>query len=156
MGLSLKEANKPITFIKGDDFQTFVKQILFPKDKYNLVQITPGYETNMDRFVESSKDPDFKFRSRISGDEFYVEAKYRSIFYRNTVTWCKRYQLDRYTELDKQTPVYIALGVEGQAISPRQVFLFPVRLAPYTKLFRSFLLKFKISPSHSVDIKTLS
>lgn len=72
------EMNKPETYVKGDEFEQYVRKHLFTKEEYDLVHQTHDYKTNKNDFVETSKEPDFKFRSRRSGREFLVEVKYRS------------------------------------------------------------------------------
>jgi hypothetical protein len=72
------EMNKPKTYVTGDEFEQYVRKNLFPKEGYDLVHQTHDYKANKNDFVETSKGPDFRFRSRRSGREFLVEAKYRS------------------------------------------------------------------------------
>ena len=72
------EMNKPETYVTGDQFEQYVRKYLFTREGYYLVHQTHDYRTNRDDFVEASKEPDFKFRSRRSDREFLVEAKYRS------------------------------------------------------------------------------
>ncbi|MFW6105333.1 MAG: hypothetical protein ACOC7P_01985 [Chloroflexota bacterium] len=71
------EITKPATFVAGDEFQQYVRKYLFPKERYYLVHKTHDYEANKNDFVQTSNGPDFRFRSRRSGREFLVEAKYR-------------------------------------------------------------------------------
>ncbi|GAF91088.1 unnamed protein product, partial [marine sediment metagenome] len=85
------------------------------------------YEANKNDFVETSKEPDFRFRSRRSGREFLVEAKYRSRLYRETVEWCKPYQLNRYKAIDRDISVLVAIGLGGYPNSPEHVYIVPVR-----------------------------
>ena len=72
------EMNKPETYVTGDEFEQYVRKCLFTKEEYNLVHQTHDHNANKNDFVEASKEPDFKFRSRRSGRQFLVEAKYRS------------------------------------------------------------------------------
>ena len=138
------EISKPPSFVKGDEFEDFIRKNLFPVDHYDLVNKTHDFASNRSDYVETSKEPDFKFRSRKSGKEFFVEAKYRSGFYKGAVEWCKSYQLKRYKAIDKETPVYVAIGVGTNPSSPEQVFLIPMRNIRYTRLFESFLRQFEV------------
>jgi hypothetical protein len=138
------EAVKPKTYVKGDEFQDFLRRVVFPAACYDLVGKTHDYSANRRDFIESSMAPDYRFRDGASGREFYVEAKYRSGFYRRGVDWCQQYQLQRYLEIDMTTPVLIAIGVGGRASLPDHVFLFPVRGVRYTHLFPSFLRHYEI------------
>ena len=68
------EMNKPASYVRGEEFEQYVRRYLFPKERYDLVHQTHNYIANKNDFVETSKEPDFKFRSRRSGREFLVEA----------------------------------------------------------------------------------
>ena len=149
------EVNKPETFIKGDEFENFVRNNLFPVNKFELVQKTHDYTTNNNDYVESSKEPDFQFRSRKSGFEFFVEAKYRSGFYDGAIQWCKPYQFRRYKEIEKQTPVYIVIGVGRQPGNPQNIFLLPVRKTKYPRIFQSALKFYEIPKNRCVNEKSL-
>jgi len=72
------EMNKPESYVKGEEFEQYVRRYLFPKERYDPVHQTHDHNANKNDFVEASKEPDFKFRSRRSGREFLVEVKYRS------------------------------------------------------------------------------
>jgi len=149
------ELNKPASYVKGDEFERFIRTSLFPNTDYDLLQKTHDYTTNKNDYIETSKEPDFKFRSRISRKVFFVEAKYRSRFYNEVLDWCKPYQLNRYQAIDIITPVYIAIGVGGQAREPDQVFLIPMKDIKYKRLFRSFLKRYQVSAAHCVTEREL-
>ena len=154
--LAWNEANKPGSYVKGDEFENFVRSHIFSHDSYDLLNKTHNYTINKSDYVETSKEPDFKFRSRTNGKEFFVEAKYRSIFYKGALEWCKPYQFKRYKAIDNKTPVCIALGVGGQPSAPEQVFLIPMKHIKYAKLFPSFLKGYKVSEPHCITEKQLS
>lgn len=71
--------NVPKSFLNGEEFENFTREVLFPKDVYELLHKTHNYEQNSEDFVEDSLLPDFKFRNRDLNIEFYVECKYRDI-----------------------------------------------------------------------------
>ncbi len=146
-----EEVTTPETFVKGDEFQSYVRSRLFPKDRYTVLQKTPSYTTNKNDFIENSMEPDFKFRSIKTGKQFFVEAKYRSNYFDGAVDWCKPYQLKRYQEIDSKTPVYIIIGVGQQASAPRQVFCASIKDFKYPKLFRTFIKPYEIKIDQAVD-----
>ena len=148
MQAAWNEANKPIGYVKGDEFEHFVRKVLFPDGHYELLSKTHDYITNKHDFVASSKEPDFKFKSRRTGEEFYVEAKYRQGFHEGMLEWCKPYQLKRYQEIDGKIPVYIVLGIGGHPEMPDSVCLVPMKHIRFTRLYPSVLRKYSIS-SHS-------
>ncbi|OGN96556.1 MAG: hypothetical protein A2Z77_00900 [Chloroflexi bacterium RBG_13_51_36] len=146
------EMNKPKTYVKGDEFEDYVRQRLFPKERYDLLHRTHDYRANESDFVETSKEPDFRFRSRRSGREFLVEAKYRSRLYDGAVEWCKPYQLERYKKINRATLVFIAIGLGGLPSSPGHVYLVPVREIPYRSLFPSFLREYEVRAGQWVNV----
>jgi hypothetical protein len=140
------EVVKPESFVKGDEFEDYVRRFLFPADEYTLLQRTHDYQVNKKDFVESSKEPDFKFRSIKTGREFYIEAKYRSDYFDGGVEWCKPFQLRRYQDIDRDTPVYIVIGIGQAPGDPEKIFLLPLKEIKNPGLFRSFLKCFEIPP----------
>ncbi len=152
---AIGEFNKPETHVKGDDFENYVEDYMFFKDNYKLVHKTQDYTANKDRYIEESKEPDFKFKSIKTGKEFFVEAKYRSGFHNDAVEWCTFPQLKRYQEIDKKTPVYLALGIGGYAYKPDYVFFIPLKDIKYTRLFRSFLKRYEASVDSPIDHRLL-
>lgn len=147
----LEELQKPETYVKGDEFEHCVRKHLFTREEYDLVAQTHDYKANENDFVESSKDPDFKFRSRRSGREFFVEVKYRSGFRRGAVEWCKPYQLERYKEIATAVPVLVAIGVGGRPESPEHVYIVPVEEIRYRTLLTSFLRHYEVPVNQCVD-----
>ena len=145
------EWKKPETYVKGDEFEQYVRKHLFTKEGYDLVHQTHDYEANKNDFVETSKEPDFKFRSRRSGREFLVEVKYRSAFYQGAVEWCKPYQLKRYKTIDKAMSVFVAIGLGGLPKSPEHVYIVPIKHIKYTRLFPSFLKDYEVPADQYVN-----
>ena len=147
----LEELHKPGTAVKGEEFEHYVRNHLFTREEYDLIAQTHDYSTNESDFVGNSTDPDFKFRSRRSGREFFVEAKYRSRFYRGAVDWCKPYQLKRYKEIARAVPVLVAIGVGGRPESPENVYIVPVERIKYRNLLPSFLKYYEVSVDQCVN-----
>jgi hypothetical protein len=146
------EVKKPEAYVKGDEFEDYVRQCLFPRERYDLLHRTHDYRANESDFVEGSKDPDFRFRSRRSGREFWVEVKYRSRLYQEAVEWCKPYQLSRYKRIDRSVPVFIAIGLGGSPSSPGHIYLVPVRDIKYRSLFPSFLRLYEVPTGRCINV----
>jgi len=145
------EANKPVTYVKGDEFEHFVRGRLFTRESYDLLHKTHDYADNKNDYIASSKDPDFRFRARSDGQEFYVEAKFRSRYHDGKLEWCKPFQLKRYQEIDNHTPVIIVIGLGGQPCAPENVFLIPMKYLKFVQLYPSFLSKYEIPPDSSIS-----
>ncbi|MDC8000113.1 hypothetical protein POV26_03625 [Aequorivita todarodis] len=136
------EVNKPNSFIKGEAFEEYVRKYIFPKSDYDLVHRTHDYNANNGDYIESSLKPDFKFRDKKNGKEFYVEVKWRMGIYNreNKIEWCNPKQLKRYKAIDKnESAVFIVLGFGDKATKPKEIVLFPVSGCHYTGLYDSFL-----------------
>jgi hypothetical protein len=150
-----RELSKPETHVAGDEFERYVRKYLFPKERYDLVHRTHDYGANKGDFVETSKEPDFRFRSKRSGREFSVEVKYRSGLHQGAVEWCKPYQLERYKTIDKAKSVYAAIGLGGLPGSPAHVYIVPVRDIRYTRLFPSFLRGYEVRADQWVNVERI-
>lgn len=148
---ALDAAITPESFDKGQEFEEYIQKCLFPKSQYDLVHHSHAFSNNKERYVETSLFPDFKFRARMTGKSFWVEAKFRSSTRNDKIEWCKDYQLKRYTEINRDEPVFVALGVGGIATRPECLYLFPIKHVRYTRLFLSFLRKYECSPKRQVD-----
>jgi hypothetical protein len=145
------EANKPVGYVKGDEFERYVRTALFPRDTYELLSKTHDYADNKGDYITSSKMPDFEFKSKNSGIEFFVEAKYRSKYQAQALEWCKLYQLKRYQEINNVTPVLVAIGLGGQPAAPESVCLIPMKHIKFTKLYPSFLERYEIRPGQPIS-----
>ena len=141
----------PESFDKGQEFEEYIHKYLFPKSKFDLVHHSHDFSANRDSYVETSLYPDFKFRAKETGKEFWVEAKFRTSAFNNEVEWCKDYQLKRYVEINKEAPVFAVLGVGGAAANPERIYIVPVKQAKYTKLFVSLLRKYEFNPRQPVN-----
>jgi len=143
------------SFKDGQQFEDYILKYLFPSKYYILVHKTHDHKTNKERFVEDSLLPDFKFRDRLTGKEFYIEAKFRSTDYNNKIIWCNDKQLQRYQSVNKITPVFLLLGTEGKPGLPDYLSLIPMEQAKYTGLFTYYVDKFYIEIDEPVKSKRL-
>ncbi len=142
------EIVKPSSFYKGENFEQYVEDLLFPERFYTLVRRTDNYERNLKRFSESTFDPDFTFRCRKTNFEFSVEAKYRTSLDRdNRLSWSKLYQMERYKQYDQNIhPVFIVVGLKGVSEKPKEIYLFPIkhRKNQYVNLNMEVAEKYKL------------
>ena len=131
--------------IKGGRFESFISKEIFIDKLFDLVEMTRDFNSNSERFEERSMNPDFCFRDKRTGEEFWIEAKYRNGLFKNkkgqfVCEICKSWQLDRYKEVEKSSgkKVYICLGIGEDPRFPETVHLIPVSNA-YPQLFQSRL-----------------
>ena len=66
---------------KGQKFEELLVDNIFIKEYYDLLHLTQDGLTNHFRYVKSSEYPDFKFQDKITGKKFWVEAKYRTVWF---------------------------------------------------------------------------
>ena len=151
----IREIRKPQSFVVGEKFEQYLRDKVFTRRLYDLLHRTPDYEANRDDYVETSLEPDFLFINQSDERIFYVEAKYRSKFRDNAVEWCKPYQLKRYMDINRDYPVFIALGVEGKPTKPKYLFVFPVKKIKYTKLFKSKLKGYEFEPGQPIQLSKM-
>ena len=132
-----------------EQFEEFVSGILFPKKNYEILHQTPDSFANEERYIKSSDQPDYKFRDYSTGKSFWVECKYQTVWRgkfpdQYLTPFLKEYELDRYTKLDKDEPVFIAVGTGGVAYFPTQSYLIPVRYIKIAdRITKKYLLPFE-------------
>lgn len=146
----------PDSFLKGKQFEEFVERNIFPEEIYELVTRTNSYEQNAERYAEDTMKPDFKFRCKETGQEFWVEAKYRSDLYQDQIEALSYTQRDRFYVLEREErlPVFVIIGYWGVAYKPNALSLIPLKDYEYIPLFRSFLRRYQI-PIKPVSNKIL-
>lgn len=139
-----KEIAKPTSFLKGEDFENFLRKKIFPRKDYHLLMKTHNFHENKKDFIESTLYPDFLFNEIKTDKEFFVEAKYREkLNFEDKLEWCKPYQFKRYKKYNDDIPVFIAIGFGGRPANPHRVFIVPLEEIKYNDLFLSFLDKYE-------------
>jgi hypothetical protein len=134
---------------KSQVFEEHLVDWIFTKEYYDLLHLTQNGYTNFFRYVKSSEYPDFKFQDRIGGKKFWVEAKYSSAwlgeFPDQYIYFLTESQLERFKEVDKKLPVFVAIGTGNKAHNPNQIYLIPVRFIKVAhKIYKKYLLPFEI------------
>lgn len=136
------DITKPTSFIKGDDFETFLRKKIYTYPQYELVMKTHSYTSNQGDYIEMTKYPDYLFRDK-DGKEFYVEAKYRATTFREKLDWCKPYQLERYKQIAQTKKVFIAIGLGGRPKYPKRLFILPMEKVNYPSLYEREYLQYE-------------
>ena len=135
------------SFQIGEEFESFVEDKMFDKTNYTLLSKTHNYQQNSKRYVENSKEPDFKFEHTSSKQKFQVEAKYRSHFdLKGTIVILTIDKLLLYKKNStKECPIFIILGISGIPTKPKDIYLIPINNIESPELHLSNLYKFKIN-----------
>jgi len=141
--LFFKSLFKPLSFMKGEDFEKCLRKKVFKKAEYDLIMQTNDFHKNKSDYVESSLYPDYLLRDRSINEEFWVEAKYREKLYMGKIEWCIPYQFKRYKKLSKQMNVVIAIGFGGRPINPEKIYLIPLNEIQYTGLYPKSIAEYE-------------
>lgn len=128
----------------GDEFEHFVENTIFTKDRYALIHRTSSKKENDKRYPESASKPDFQFRCLETGQEFYVEAKYRGSAKDNKVEGLKQNQEKRFKKLNEEIPVFVIMGLWGNPSNPSILSLMTFEECKYRYLFTYYLNNFEI------------
>ncbi len=146
------------SFEKGEIFEKFVESNLFPEHQYTLIHRTDNYEQNKIRFSENTLLPDFKFRHKITEEEFYIEAKYRGKFDSDDRLEIMNFnQQKKFKEIEKKEniKIFIVLGYIGSPHKPYNVCLIPLSKLKYPRYYNSYLKEFKIDHSKFIQFDSL-
>ena len=131
---------------KGRQFENFVVKRFESEHFYRLK------EWRGDKFIdgiyaESNMYPDLEIEFQIKGVKrrFAIECKFRSSCLNDVVKFAEYRQLQNYKRFQKQNriPVYILLGLGGEASNPKELFLMPVNELETNEIQYDSLKKFK-------------
>lgn len=131
------------SFIKGDEFESFLREHIYTSDKFDLVHKTHNFSKNKKDFIETSLYPDFLFRDKKTKEEFYVEAKYREKLFNGKIDWSSEEQLKRYKKIAKEKTTYIAIGFGGRPKFPKVLYIINLMDIKYPDLFPSKIENYK-------------
>ncbi len=168
----IDEINTPGSFKIGEAFENYTREELFPKELFELVHKTAKYTDNKEDFQRETLKPDFLFKDKRTGKEFYVECKFRSKKEEDDNALheiCKDYQIKRYKELNKEKPVFIVLGFyvkfDGEKLKAKEIsdliydegvaFLIPVEILADNYFDLNNGIDHIISTRHPVSSKML-
>lgn len=145
----------PDSFKKGQQFESFVENVLFPKPDYDLLHKTSDIDQNELRFVENSLLADFKFRCKLTGKEFWVEAKYRSRAYKGAYEIASEKQRATFPEKETdEVPIICALGYGGKSHDPEFISLIPFRKFPNGSISTKQAMHYQV-PRSAVKSSTI-
>lgn len=126
---------------KGDAFESLIVK-MFDTQYFTL------HEWRGDKYVEgnypvSNHFPDLEviFNHKGEKDQFAIECKWRKDYFKGGIEWAQGYQVSNYQNYAEGTglPVYVVIGVGGQADNPKEMFLIPLQEIKYQTLYKSSL-----------------
>lgn len=141
--------------VVGKRFEDYV-QSLFTQKYFKIVEKTHSHKTNAERYVESSKNPDFIFEYIPTREQFAVECKFRGgLNQSGQLEWSYPAQLQRYQEfaIKRKMPVFIVIGLQEE-LDPNEfdeepdfyMFNIPLSEAKYPALYESVFSRYERDP----------
>jgi len=141
-------SNNQDSFQKGQQFEDFVENVLFPDSEYSIEHKTSEFKQNRVRYVGDAQLPDFRFKSKVTGHEFHVEAKFSASSWQGAYTIASENQVRIFSKIDfEETPVFVALGYGGHAHGPDFVSLIPFEKYPDGKIPETEVLDYRVEKS---------
>ncbi len=153
--MNTQKDHRPQPHVIGKIFEDYVREQIFVHGKYDLVESPYPFTTRQEHFPESALKPDFKFRDRQTGLEFYVEAKFRTPRPNNSPVRCSYpKQLSRYKFYGKECPTFLIIGVGGSPDRPEMISLIPIEMS-YVELWMKRFKQFQIVANQMINPEIL-
>lgn len=117
---------------------------LFSTKYFKIIEKTHSFKTNVERYVESSKNPDIILEYAPTRERFAVECKFRTkLNQKGQLEWSYPAQLKRYQEfaIQHNIPVFIVIGFEGK--EEDHMFNIPLNEAKYPALYESVFTRYE-------------
>ncbi len=131
---------------KGRLFEEFVVK-RFKSDHFYKLKEWRGDKFVDGIYAESNMYPDLEieFQIRDVKRRFAIECKFRSSSLNGVIAFAEYRQLQNYKRFQQQNriPVYILLGLGGEASKPKELFLIPVNELVSNEIQYKTLKKFK-------------
>lgn len=136
----------PDSFRKVDDFQDFVINTLFPPALYTVINRSPGYLRNVEDSKGNNLYPVLTLRDHSNGFEFNIECRHRHALIANNF----KFAGNSSSGIHRELPVFLILGLGGEAGKPTEVFLTNFKDCPQVSLFKRHLKNKSISVNNAV------
>ncbi len=137
---------------KGNRFEDYVIQRVGRLNGVRFIGKTADYHKNGISGKENM-EPDLKFTFR--HQPFAVECKWRSRFVDGKVQWAGDYQVKNYNRYAQQSqaPVYVCIGVGGNAEAPDAVYFVPLKALKFGFGTVEYLQPFKIANDQQLSTR---
>ncbi len=140
---------------KGFQFEQFIIK-LFNPDGFKLTKYRESKKHTLETLPWDHSFPDLEIMFGNSRKyKFAVECKWREKFIDGKITWATERQICTYQIFESQCrmPVFIAIGVGGEASAPEKLFVTPLRnLERYTEVYEENLIPYKRKPTNEFDL----
>lgn len=136
---------------KGDEFERYVVNLLDER-YFTIVEWTTDIMRKHHRYVEADTRPDLLVRYDPTGEEFYVECKYRSYLYEHKFQWSTHEQMNRYLRFayEKKLPFFVVMGLGGTPNRPEKMYCVPLQEVRYPHLYPKGMINFYHEPGKNL------
>lgn len=132
-------------------FRSYVRQLIFPSDKYYLMNESQRSNLNSPAYEGESYEPDYLLVCKETNIEFYVDAVFLDGDYADhRINWCEEHQLKKYRQIDADHRCFIALGMGKAYSNPERLYIIPVASAHFTAFYDTFLEKYSFFPGKPI------
>jgi hypothetical protein len=147
----MMKISTPDICVKSAAFERFILKRIFPISKYEPVTENHEVLDESQEFAYLLSKSYLRFKSRETGREFYVAARYLTNPAQASIEWCRTSELEDFQEMDASLPLYVVIGFGPQPAAPRHLIMFPVKDIRFNKVLHSYIEKYKISINRAVE-----
>jgi NDP-sugar pyrophosphorylase family protein len=129
----------------GDDFEKYIVK-KFDR-QYFKIKNWAGDKYVEGRYAETTPQPDLLMEFHLKGESypFAVECKWRKNDRNESFEFASETQLERYRkfESEKKIPVFVVIGLGGEAAEPEHLYIIPLKRLKYNFITLEYLEQFK-------------
>jgi hypothetical protein len=129
----------------GDDFEKYIVK-KFDR-QYFRIKNWAGDKYVEGRYAETTPQPDLMMEFHLKGESypFSVECKWRKNDRNESFEFASETQLERYRkfESEKKIPVFVVIGLGGEAAEPEHLYIIPLKRLKYNFITLEYLEQFK-------------
>jgi hypothetical protein len=146
------------SYEKGRLFEQYVQE-LFNEKRFKLMAWRMSQKTNDITKLLTHSYPDLELIfTGAKNYRFAVECKWRKEFVEGKITWADEKKILAYQRFERKfgIPVFVAIGVGGEASQPQKLFVTPLQnICKYTEVYESDLIPYKRKPTHKFFYDTV-
>ena len=142
------------TFDKGEQFEQWIRDEIFTKQHFRILEKSHNYQTNKDDYIEATMNPDFKLQHIKTKFTFWIECKYRFQYDQKfMIDAVSKNQLYRHKKIKE--PVFFLIGIGDKPKKIDELYLIPI-LKMYPKIYPSYAENFEIPINQITDTRLLT
>lgn len=155
---NFKKVFQSDSFKEGALFEDYIRR-LFNERSFHLKKWRKSEKFADNIFLPDHSYPDLEMIFEGKGKHrFAVECKWRKKFKEGKIKWADDSQIAIYQKYQKEfnIPVFIAIGIGGEASNPEKLFVTPLRnIDSHRDVYESDLLLYKRKPANKFFYDTV-